>query len=731
MISAPLAHSASGITPGQPYFQHVCRVTSLACEYAAAAAAHLPDAQRASFVAWVHNAAVLHDLGKLDPENQRVLMRPYRRARLPVNHVDAGVAKLKFDGLLHSAALVYAHHVGLPSFPQEYVAREEMFRDTQILAKTNVRLDDYLHLHRSAGCPLPTERLSLNDPVKTTLAWRIALSCLVDADHTDTATHYGNYPASAQPALAWEERLAQLDSYVCKKHASSTSPRKHLIHKIYTACRSRALSDKILACDSPVGTGKTTCVMAHLLRLAAHYNLRHIFVVLPYTNIIHQSVRVYRDALVLDAEDPSLIVAEHHHQVAFDENDLTLRHLYTHWHAPVIVTTAVQFFETLASNSPVKLRKLHQLPGSAVFIDEAHAAIPSWIWPQAWKWLNECAEHWNCYFVLTSATLARFWTLETFVKPTVRIPDLLPAELRSEAVSAESARVVFKSHPHPMTCAELIRFVTSCQGPRLVIMNTVQNAAVLARAMREQGLDVLHLSTALTPNDRERILDRVHRRLQVAQHNHWTLVATSCIEAGVDVSFRSVLRERCSCASLIQVGGRANRYAHDACAEVWDFCISDPLFNAHPAFYVSRQVLQELFDENLLTQFDPRIVTEAMRRELLRDTSRHADSLLSLEQRYDFPAVDELCKVISDNSILVLVDHDIRQRLERFDKVDTTLIIRNSVRIWSNKVLNLKLPTIHGHKDFLWWDYEYDPDFLGYMKGLLPILNMQNNVQIV
>jgi len=471
--------------------------------------------------------------------------------------------------------------------------------------------------------------------------------------------------------------------------------------------------------------------MAHLLRLAAHYNLRHIFVVLPYTNIIHQSVRVYRDALVLDAEDPSLIVAEHHHQVAFDENDLTLRHLYTHWHAPVIVTTAVQFFETLASNSPVKLRKLHQLPGSAVFIDEAHAAIPSWIWPQAWKWLNECAEHWNCYFVLTSATLARFWTLETFVKPTVRIPDLLPAELRSEAVSAESARVVFKSHPHPMTCAELIRFVTSCQGPRLVIMNTVQNAAVLARAMREQGLDVLHLSTALTPNDRERILDRVHRRLQVAQHNHWTLVATSCIEAGVDVSFRSVLRERCSCASLIQVGGRANRYAHDACAEVWDFCISDPLFNAHPAFYVSRQVLQELFDENLLTQFDPRIVTEAMRRELLRDTSRHADSLLSLEQRYDFPAVDELCKVISDNSILVLVDHDIRQRLERFDKVDTTLIIRNSVRIWSNKVLNLKLPTIHGHKDFLWWDYEYDPDFLGYMKGLLPILNMQNNVQIV
>jgi CRISPR-associated endonuclease/helicase Cas3 len=97
--------------------------------------------------------------------------------------------------------------------------------------------------------------------------------------------------------------------------------------------------------------------------------------VLPYTNIIKQSVEIYREALVLPEERPEDVVAEHHHQADFE--DVSLRQLATLWRAPVIVTTAVQFFETLASHHPARLRKLHELPSSAVFVDETHAAIPS------------------------------------------------------------------------------------------------------------------------------------------------------------------------------------------------------------------------------------------------------------------------------------------------------------------------------------------------------------------
>ena len=82
--------------------------------------------------------------------------------------------------------------------------------------------------------------------------------------------------------------------------------------------------------------------------------MRHIFVVLPYVNIIKQSVDIYRKALVLDGEDPEAVVAEHHHQVDF--SDIDMRYLATLWKAPIIVTTAVQFFETLGSHQPARLK---------------------------------------------------------------------------------------------------------------------------------------------------------------------------------------------------------------------------------------------------------------------------------------------------------------------------------------------------------------------------------------
>ena len=168
----------------------------------------------------------------------------------------------------------------------------------------------------------------------------------------------------------------------------------------------------MVSCDGPVGLGKTTAVTAYLMRVAAETTpqLRRLFIVAPYTNIITQTVERLRAALVLPGERPEDVVAEHHHRVDFD--NIADRDLAALWRAPVVVTTAVQFFETLASNEPSRLRKLHELPGSAVFIDEAHAVLPTPLWPQNWRWLCQLAESWSCRFVFASGSQAQFWEQE-------------------------------------------------------------------------------------------------------------------------------------------------------------------------------------------------------------------------------------------------------------------------------------------------------------------------------
>ena len=135
------------------------------------------------------------------------------------------------------------------------------------------------------------------------------------------------------------------------------------------------MDEPIETCDAAVGAGKTTAVMAYLLRLAEKKDLRHIFVVVPFTNIIQQSAETYREALTLEGENAAEVVAEVHHRAEFENPDL--REMSVLWDAPVTITTAVQFFETMAASHPARLRKLHELAGSAVLLDEAHAAMTS------------------------------------------------------------------------------------------------------------------------------------------------------------------------------------------------------------------------------------------------------------------------------------------------------------------------------------------------------------------
>ena len=530
-------------------------------------------------------AACFHDLGKLDEKNQEVLRGEKKAKNLPINHVDAGVAYLKErEKKTEAALLVLSHHHGLPSLSRERL-RSYPFRDEKVKEVVDDSLNRYLLLHQNEITIGLEDTVQLNIP--DGLLRRLIFSCLVDADYSDTARY-----KRPKFQTRWEERLNKLDKYVRRCYEENEkSMRNELRNQIYFACRDKDTNNAIYYCDSPVGTGKTTAVMAHLLRAAIKKNLRHIIVVLPFTNIITQSVKVYREALVLDGEDPETIVVEHDHQADF--SSIEARELATLWNAPIIVTTAVQFFETLGSNNPARLRKLHELPGSGIFVDESHAAIPTWLWPQVWLWFQKLTNEWGCHLVLASGTTAKFWEIEDFINHQERIPELIPEELRKRSNMYEQKRVKLKTsfivsdtnNNKPLTfnqTDELIEFIISKKGPRIVIMNTVFSAAYIANRMKSKGLDVMHLSTALTPKDREPVIDEVYKRLErdkstnrLTYQQNWTLVATSCAEAGLNFSFRNGFAELRSIQSFLQIDGRVNRNGEYRDSEMWCFIIND------------------------------------------------------------------------------------------------------------------------------------------------------------
>jgi CRISPR/Cas system-associated endonuclease/helicase Cas3 len=268
-------------------------------------------------------------------------------------------------------------------------------------------------------------------------------------------------------------------------------------------------------------------------------------------------------------------------------------------------------------------------------------------------------------------------------------------------------------------------------GPRLLIVNTVQSAAVIADKIREtrDRSHVEHLSTSLCPSDRKKVLDRIKQRLADNEDEDWTLVATSCVEAGVDLSFRTGLRERCSLNSLIQTGGRVNRNGKYNDAEIWDFRLQyDKFLVHHRAFDTSAKVLGELFDEN---RVNPESSTEAMRREIRQEGLRKiADEICRCELAMKFPDVEKLFKVIESNTLTVIVDKTLKERIENRDKVTPDEIQKGSVQIWSDKEVKYDMQPILGFPDLRYWNLAYN-DFLGYMAGVLPTLFLNQDGGII
>lgn len=724
-MSELLAHSASENAPAQPYRNHVLNVVARARCYLRKVLLYAPKWPREWALSVLTVAGIVHDLGKLDDANQQVLRGEKRAAHLPVNHVDAGVAYLLQKELFFAALLVRSHHGGL----LDYRSLEDGFRDSRVKTLVDMRLGTYVCRHEKVCGPIGQNTLQITSPIDP-VDVRMMFSCIVHADHGDTtAAKKGRVSACHHiPKLRPLERLRRLKEYVDSLPTGNGDRMRHKLRRDFfdESCNSGVINP-IVFCDAPVGSGKTTAIMAYLLRIAAQRKFRRIFVILPYTSIITQSAAVYRKALTLKDEDARSVVAEIHHRADFE--DVEARHLTALWDAPIIITTAVAFFETLASNRTSTLRRLQNLPGSAVFLDEAHAMLPIHLLPLAWQWICYMADAGMCHWVLASGSLAKFWRFPEFVRMNGKARDVpnMIAEVVSEQLKIfERRRVNYLFKREGLSVEGLVEWALKLDGPVMLVLNTVHSAAVVAKELSNKVGEsaVYHLSTALTPKDRETtlkcVLDRLGRKEGSRQ---WFLIATSCVEAGMDFSFRTGVREMASVASLIQMAGRVNRNAEYGTADVWSFSFApkENRIKVHPGFVTTAHILHDYFcrEDDITAES----CTLALKQELVEAQAGNikvAEELISKERQFAFKTVAETFRVIQDASELVVVDAELIRRIENFEQIDWQLIQKGSVQI-RRKILEKVAAVPSERYPEIWlWKCPYS-SFLGYMEYLLQL----------
>jgi len=723
-----LARSSRSGRPAQLYRDHVLNSTRLALERVQQLLRYYRGDRGPELENAVHRGSLYSDLGKLSALNQRCLAGALQQ-HLPLIHTDAGTQALLRADALEAAILAYSHHGWLPDVREQQrgvqgrgrfraatgarteVGYKEQQQREDTYADTDAHLKEYQQQHEQL---VGADRLPASEPRPpfSGLLRRLGLSCVVDGDRTDAAG--GELP---QPAAncRWEERQAALDHHVAGLTSGSPG-QKELRRQVYESCRRGFLPSPLAICTGVCGSGKTTAVMAGSLRLAVAHGLRHIIVVLPRISIIQQAVDVYRRALVLPGERPEDVVGEYHHEI-------DLRQVGALWEQPILVTTSVQFFETLLAAAATRLRRLQQLPGSAVFIDEAHLALPPENWPLAWDTVQELTRDWSCHFIMASGSLSRPWEMERLVGVPRILPDILPLELRQAAERLEDRRVRCRfAGERPWGYEDLLRETAAAPGPQLIVLNTVQSAALVARYLRGKGRQVLHLSTALTPPDRKRVIQEVEGRLQ-RKDKDWCLVATSCVESGMDFSFGYGFREEAGAVSLLQLKGRVNRNDERAGAEVVVFrlAVGKGLIR-NPGLEIETKVCREMFaadwfdGSRTLTDLS----TEALRREVAYHEQKKLQAARLNERKENYPEVEELSRVIKEQTCLAIVDQALQARLRRGERVSVNEVTQGSVRLWGPKVRQLRLEPVESDSmHSYYWNRDYDPDFLGYMAGLL------------
>lgn len=551
------AHSKGGsVSDGESLADHLNNVAEIAERFGERFGAGAP----------ARAAGLLHDIGKASDAFQRYIIG---EGTSP-DHSTAGAveAERRYPGALGRliAFAVAGHHAGLADGA---ALADRLNRDLPPhKAWETLELD--LPATLAAGLPGPPR---LNEPgYSIAFLGRMIFSCLVDADFLATEGFYGEKARGGHSDL--KILRARLDAHLAAKMAgAAATPLNVLRAEILAHARAKATTAPgLFTMTVPTGGGKTLAGLAFALDHAIAHGLDRVVYVIPYTSIVEQTAAVFREALG-DAD-----VLEHHGAFDWDRDGLDadgadviakLHRAAENWNVPVVVTTAVQFFESLHANRTSACRKLHRLARSVVVLDEAQT-LPVHLLRPCMAAIEELTRCYGTTTVLCTATQPALGKRDGFERGGLDIPE--GNELAPDPVGLyKSLKRVTVRHAGPMTDAALADRFAAAERMLLIVNSRAQAQALFALIRDLPG--ARHLTTLMCPAHRRLVLAEVREELRL--EHPVRLVATSLIEAGVDVDFPEVWRAETGLDSIAQAAGRCNREGRLATAETVVFEAAD------------------------------------------------------------------------------------------------------------------------------------------------------------
>lgn len=545
---------------------HLQRVARLAADSA--------DTFRSS--EWGRLAGLWHDLGKYHDSFQQ-----YLRTGSPSHpHSGAGAAfarERNGESGLYLAWVIAGHHAGLANPAAGIEGGPRALRD-RLMDALKVELPGTLqnapaHI-TSESIPPPPDWTgqkpgeSAEDARLRVELWlRFLFSALIDADRLATEAFCNPEMARLRPGCydtipVLRERIeSHLDDFMARIPADDLGrPINRARREISDSCAVAAQWEPgLFSLTVPTGGGKTLAAMRFALRHAETHGLRRVIVVIPFTSIIEQNAARYTE--ILGAGN----VLEHHSNLDTEKSalrhgeQLTARHELAaeNWDAPVIVTTTVQFFESLLTNHPSRARKVHNIAGSVIVLDEVQS-LPVGYLKCLLDVLGQLATHYRCSVVLSTATPPALRKRETLPDGLTDVREIIgnPREL-----SAQLRRVRYEwpdPDADPVQWDDLALRVSE-HSQILAVVHRRADAWELARRLAQlvDPGSVFHLSALMCPAHRTEVLGRVCEALE--NKRPCRLVSTQLIEAGVDVDFPVVFRAMAGLDSVVQAAGRCNR----------------------------------------------------------------------------------------------------------------------------------------------------------------------------
>ena len=514
-------------------------------------------------------AGGLHDLGKYSEAYQA-----YIGGRGPggVDHSTAGAQEVLNLGLKGSdkgmaeliAYAIAGHHAGLPDMSGETSGLADRLK--KIVPPLDAIWRNEIEIDSTELAPANLKPRAKIGGFQIAFLGRMIFSCLVDADFLDTEAFYaavdGRQIDRSWPFLSdeIERMIVRFDVHMlAKRRDAADTPLNQLRSEILTHARQKAgLTRGVFTLNVPTGGGKTLASLGFALDHARHWKMDRIVYAIPFTSIIDQTASIFRGIL---GED---VILEHHSSIEQEtatkeesfrsqRPDAELRLAMENWQAPVIVTTNVQLFESLFANRSSRCRKLHNLANAVIILDEAQT-VPLHILRPCVAALDELARNYGCSIVLCTATQPalqepRFPGGFEIGPERELAPD--PARLHRD-LKRTTERLA-----GVMTDDDLVAEMSEVDQA-LTIVNSRRHALMLYRAAGSAGIDgLIHLTTRQTASDRRIILKNVRERLEKGRPCR--VIATSLVEAGVDIDFPKVWRAEAGLDQLTQAAGRCNR----------------------------------------------------------------------------------------------------------------------------------------------------------------------------